>query len=94
MLCKLQAVAEETFEHQTSSTVNIESIFKTVLNMETSYSVIYNSQYSERASVLRCACRDFERKGKYIWVPFFYPEDIRILSPGAVWNLGKGTGLS
>jgi len=38
----------------------------------------------------------FERKGKYdyIWVPFFDPEDIKILSPGVLWNVGKGTGLS
>jgi hypothetical protein len=36
----------------------------------------------------------FERKGKYIWVPFFDPEDIKILSLGTIWNFGKGTGLS
>jgi hypothetical protein len=36
----------------------------------------------------------FERKGKYIWVPFLDPEDIKILSLGAIWNFGKGTGLS
>jgi hypothetical protein len=36
----------------------------------------------------------FERKGKYIWVPFLDPEDIKILSLGANWNFGKGTGLS
>jgi len=36
----------------------------------------------------------FERKVKYIWVPFLDPEDIKILRLGAIWNLGKGTGLS
>jgi hypothetical protein len=36
----------------------------------------------------------FERKEKYIWVPFIDPEDIKILSLGAIWNCGKGTGLS
>jgi hypothetical protein len=36
----------------------------------------------------------FERKGWYIWVPFLVPEDIEILSLGAIWNCGKGTGLS
>ena len=36
----------------------------------------------------------FERKGKYIWVPFLDPEDIKILSLGAIWSFGKGTGLS
>jgi hypothetical protein len=35
----------------------------------------------------------FERKGYYIWVPFLDPEDIKILSLGAIWNFGKGTGL-
>ena len=35
----------------------------------------------------------FERKGKYIWVPFLDPEEIKILSLGAIWNFGKGTGL-
>jgi hypothetical protein len=40
------------------------------------------------------ACRDLRGKGKYIWVPFFDPEDIKILSLGAIWNFGKGTGLS
>jgi len=29
-----------------------------------------------------------ERKGKHIWVPFLDPEDIKILSLGAVWNFG------
>ena len=38
--------------------------------------------------------RTFERKKKYIWVPFLDPEAIKILSMGAVWNFGKGTGLS
>jgi hypothetical protein len=36
----------------------------------------------------------YERKGKYIWVPFLDAEDIKILSLGAIWNFGKGTGLS
>jgi len=36
----------------------------------------------------------FEIKGWYIWVPFLDPEDIKILSLGAIWNFGKGTGLS
>jgi hypothetical protein len=36
----------------------------------------------------------FERKGKYKWVPFLDPEDIKTLSLGAIWNLGKGIGLS
>jgi len=36
----------------------------------------------------------FERKEKYIWVPFLDPDDIKNLSLGAIWNLGKGTGLS
>jgi len=36
----------------------------------------------------------FERKEKYILVPFLDPEDIKILSLGAIWNSGKGTGLS
>ena len=35
----------------------------------------------------------FERKGQYMWVPFLDPEDITILSVGAIWNFGKGTGL-
>jgi hypothetical protein len=38
--------------------------------------------------------RIFERKKKYIWVPFLGPEDIKILSLGAMWNFSKGTGLS
>jgi len=36
----------------------------------------------------------FERKGQYIWIPFFEPEDIKTLNLGAIWNFGKGTGLS
>jgi hypothetical protein len=36
----------------------------------------------------------FERKGKYIWVSFLDPEDIKFLSLGAIWNFGKGRGLS
>jgi hypothetical protein len=36
----------------------------------------------------------FDRKGKYIWVPFLNPEDIQILRFGAIWNFVKGTGLS
>ena len=35
----------------------------------------------------------FEKKGEYIRVPFSDPEDIKILSLGAIWNFGKGTGL-
>jgi hypothetical protein len=38
--------------------------------------------------------RTFERQEKYIWVPFFDPDAIKILSLGAIWNFGKGTGLS
>jgi hypothetical protein len=34
----------------------------------------------------------FERKGKYIRMPFLDPEDIQILSLGAMWNLVKGQG--
>jgi len=37
--------------------------------------------------------RTFERKGCYIWVPFLDPEDFKVLSLGAIWNFGKGTGL-
>ena len=37
---------------------------------------------------------NFERKGSYIWVPFLDPEGIKILSLGAIWKFGKGTGLS
>jgi len=36
----------------------------------------------------------FERKGESIWVHFLDPEDIKIISLGAIWNFGKGTGLS
>jgi len=36
----------------------------------------------------------FERKEKYIWVPFLDPENIKVLSLGAIWNFSKGTGLS
>jgi hypothetical protein len=36
----------------------------------------------------------FERKEKYIWVPFLDPEGINISSLGAIWNFSKGTGLS
>jgi hypothetical protein len=32
------------------------------------------------------------RKEQYIWVPFLDPEDIKILSLGAIWNLVKGHG--
>jgi len=35
-----------------------------------------------------------KKKGKYIWVPSLDPEDIKLLSLGAIWNFGKGTGLS
>jgi hypothetical protein len=41
-----------------------------------------------------CLMGHFDRKGKYIWVPFFDPEDINILSLGAIRNCGKGTELS
>jgi len=33
-------------------------------------------------------------KKKYIWVPFLEPEDIKILSLGAIWNFSKGIGPS
>ena len=36
----------------------------------------------------------FKRKGKYIWVPFVDPEDIKVLSLGAIWNFDEGRGLS
>jgi len=36
----------------------------------------------------------FERKGNYIWIPFLDLEDIQILSLEAIWNFGKGKGLS
>jgi hypothetical protein len=35
----------------------------------------------------------FQRKGKYIRVPFLDTEDIKFLSLGTIWNFGKGTGL-
>jgi hypothetical protein len=38
--------------------------------------------------------RTFERQEKCIWVPFLDPGVIKILSLGAIWNYGKGTGLS
>jgi hypothetical protein len=43
--------------------------------------------------VIRCPGL-FESKGKNIWVPFLDPEDNKILSLGAIWNFGKGTGVS
>jgi hypothetical protein len=36
----------------------------------------------------------FERKEKYIWVPFLDPEAIKILSLRAIWKFSKGTVLS
>jgi hypothetical protein len=36
----------------------------------------------------------FERKGKYIWVLFLDPEDIKDINLGAIWNFDKGTGAS
>jgi hypothetical protein len=36
----------------------------------------------------------FERKRKYIWVPFLDPEAIKILSLEAIWNFSQGTRLS
>ena len=36
----------------------------------------------------------FERQERYIWVPLLDPEAINVLSMGAIWNFGKGTGLS
>jgi hypothetical protein len=39
-------------------------------------------------------CRDILReKEMHIWVPFLDLEDIKILSPGTIWNFGKGVGL-
>jgi len=35
--------------------------------------------------------RTFERKGKYILVPFLDTEDTKILSLGAIWNFGTRT---
>jgi len=34
-----------------------------------------------------------ERKQKYFRVPFLDPEDIKILSMGAIWDFGEVTGL-
>jgi hypothetical protein len=36
----------------------------------------------------------FERKEKYIWVPFLDLEAIKILSLRAIWKFKKDTGLS
>ena len=36
----------------------------------------------------------FEWEGWFSWVLFLDPDDIKILSLGAIWNFGKGTGLS
>jgi hypothetical protein len=36
----------------------------------------------------------FERKEKYIWVPFLDTEAIKILSLETIWNFGKWTPLS
>ena len=36
----------------------------------------------------------FERKEKYIGVPFLDPEVIKMLSLVVICNFGKGTGLS
>jgi hypothetical protein len=36
----------------------------------------------------------FERRGRYIWDPFLDPKDTKILNLGAIWNFGKGRGLS
>jgi hypothetical protein len=36
----------------------------------------------------------FERKEKYVWVPFVDPWAIKILSLGAIWNFSEVTGLS
>jgi hypothetical protein len=35
-----------------------------------------------------------ERKSYFIWVLFLEPENIRILSLGAIWKFDEGTGLS
>ena len=40
-----------------------------------------------------CLPKLSERKRQNIWVPFLDPEDIKILSLGAIWNFGKRTGL-
>jgi len=36
----------------------------------------------------------FERKEKYIWVPFLDLGAIKIISLWAIWNFSKGTELS
>jgi len=36
----------------------------------------------------------FERKEKYIWVPFWDLEAIKVLSLGAICNFSKGIGIS
>jgi hypothetical protein len=41
-----------------------------------------------------CLPVPFEREGEYIWEPFLDSDDVEILSLGAIWNFGKGTGLS
>jgi hypothetical protein len=43
---------------------------------------------------IRALLGTFEKKKKYIWVPFLDPEDIKVLSLGAIWNYNKGTGFS
>jgi hypothetical protein len=40
-----------------------------------------------------CLLGLFERKGKHIWILFLDPEEIKILSLGAIWNFGKGKGF-
>jgi hypothetical protein len=35
----------------------------------------------------------FEKIGKYIWISFLDPEDITILSLGAIWDFGKRKGV-
>jgi hypothetical protein len=41
-----------------------------------------------------CLVGFLREKKKCIWVPFLDPEDIKILSLGAIWNFSKGTGPS
>jgi hypothetical protein len=41
-----------------------------------------------------CLLGLLERKGQFLWVTFLDPKDIKILSLGAIWNFGKGTGLT
>jgi len=36
----------------------------------------------------------FERKEKYILIPFLDLKPIKILNLGVIWNFDKGTGLS